>query len=53
MPNFNITITPTGGIVIKAPTMQEAFEKYSKMTRQEIEEHAQLTGWEASDADEL
>ena len=50
MPVFDITITRTGSIAVQAPTMQEAFAKYDCMTVAEIEEHAQLTGWEASDA---
>lgn len=53
MPDFNITITRTGGIVVNAPTEPEAFEKYSRMTVQEIEACAQLTGWEASDAEQM
>lgn len=53
MPDFNITITRTGGIIMNAPTKQEAFERYSRMTVREIEEHAQLTGWEASDAEQM
>lgn len=50
MPNFDITITRTGSIVVEAPTEQEAFERYAHMTAVQIEECAQLTGWEASDA---
>lgn len=53
MPDFNITITRTGGIVLNAPTKPAAFEQYSRMTVQEIEEHAQLTGWDASDAEQI
>lgn len=53
MPQFDITITRTGSIVVEAQTQQEAFEKYERMTTREIEEHAQLTGWEASDAEKM
>lgn len=53
MPVFDITITRTGSIAIEAVTMQEAFEKYGLMSVGDIEKHAQLTGWEASDAELL
>lgn len=53
MPNFDITITRTGSIVVEAPSKQEAFERYGQMTVEQIEERAQLTGWEASDAEQL
>lgn len=48
---FNVTITRTGGITVEAETADEAFDKVLAMSVSEIDEHAQLTGWEPSDAD--
>ena len=50
---YNVTITRTGGIVVDAENPEDALQKVSDMSITEIEEHAQLTGWEASDADLL
>lgn len=49
--NFNVTITRTGGITVEAETADEAFDKVLAMSVSEIDEHAQLTGWDPSDAD--
>lgn len=50
---YDVTITRTGGICIEADTADEAVEKVIAMSAAEIEDHAQLTGWEASDAKQL
>ena len=50
---YDVTITRTGGITVEAGSAEEALEKVNEMSITEIEEHAQLTGWETSDADLL
>ena len=50
---YDVTITRTGGITVDAESAEEALEKVSEMSKAEIEEHAQLTGWETSDAELL
>lgn len=50
---YDVTITRTGGICVEADTSDEAVEKVNAMSAAEIEVHAQLTGWEASDAEQL
>lgn len=50
---YDVTITRTGCITVDANSAEEALEKVNEMSRAEIEEHAQLTGWEASDAELL
>lgn len=47
---YDVTITRTGGICVEADTADEAVEMVKAMSVAEIEEHAQLTGWETSDA---
>lgn len=47
---YDVTITRTGGIVVEADNENEAIEAVNLLSLSEIEEHAQLTGWEASDA---
>lgn len=47
---YDVTITRTGGICVEADTADAAVEMVNNMSVAEIEEHAQLTGWEASDA---
>jgi len=50
---YEVTITRTGGIVVDAESADEALEKVKEVSNTEIEEHAQLTGWEVSDAELL
>lgn len=50
---YEVTITRTGGIVVYAESVDEALEKVKEVSNTEIEEHAQLTGWEVSDAELL
>ena len=50
---YEVTITRTGGIVVDAKSIDEAIEKVNEMSIRDIEAHAQLTGYEASDAIEL
>ena len=50
---YDVTITRTCGITVEAESAEEALEKVSEMSKAEIEEHAQLTGWETSDAELL
>lgn len=50
---YDVTITRTGGITVDANSAEEALEKVNEMSKDEIEEHAQLTGWETSDAELL
>lgn len=50
---YDVTITRTGGITVDANSAEEALEKFNEMSAAEIEEHAQLTGWEAGDAELL
>lgn len=50
---YDVTITRTGGITVDANSAEEALEKVKEMSNSEIEEHAQLTGWEVSDAELL
>lgn len=47
---YDVTVTRTGGITVEAESTAEAIEKVNEMSVTEIEEHAQLTGWETSDA---
>lgn len=47
---YDVTITRTGGICVEADTDDEAIEMVRAMSIAEIEERAQLTGWETSDA---
>lgn len=47
---YDVTITRTGGICVEADTADEAVEIVKSMPVAELEEHAQLTGWETSDA---
>lgn len=49
---YDVTITRTGGISVEADTADEAVEMVMAMSVAEIEAHAQLTGWEASDAEQ-
>ena len=51
--NYDVTITRTGGITVDANSAEDALEKVKEMSNSEIEEHAQLTGWEVSDAELL
>ena len=48
---YDITITRTGGIVVEAESADEAISKVLEMSVSEIEENAQLTGWEPGDAE--
>ncbi len=50
---YDVTITRTGGITVDANSAEEALEKVNEMSKDEIEERAQLTGWETSDAELL
>lgn len=50
---YDVTITRTGGITVDAESAEEALAKVNEMSKAEIEEHAQLTGWETSDAELL
>ena len=50
---YDVAITKAGGIVVEANSPEEAITKVYEMRNDEIEATAQLTGWEASDADEL
>lgn len=50
---YDVTITRTGSVTVDANSAEEALEKVSEMSTSEIEEHAQLTGWEVSDAELL
>ena len=50
---YDVTITRTGGITVDANSAEEALEKVNEMSKSEIEEHAQLSGWEVSDAELL
>ena len=50
---FNVTITRTGGITVEAENADEAISKVLEMSVSEIENSAELTGWEPSDADIL
>ena len=50
---YDVTITRTGGITVDANSAEEALEKVNEMSAAEIEEHAQLTAWEAGDAELL
>ena len=47
---YDVTITRTGGICVEADTADEAIEMVRAMSIAEIEDHAQLTGWETGDA---
>lgn len=53
MATYEVTITRTGGILVKANSEEEAVEVFRAMTLGDIETHGQLTGWEASDSDEI
>ena len=50
---YDVIITRTGGITVDANSAEEALEKVNEMSKDEIEERAQLTGWETSDAELL
>lgn len=47
---YDVTVTRTGGITVEAESAAAATEKVNEMSVTEIENHAQLTGWETSDA---
>lgn len=47
---YDVTVTRTGGIVVEADSEDTAIEAVKGLSVSEIEKHAQLTGWEASDA---
>ena len=53
MMKYNVTITRTGGIVVEAKSIEGAISKVAEMSKAQIEEKAQLTGWEPSDAELL
>lgn len=48
---YNVTITRTGGIVVESKSVEGATSKVAEMSTAQIEERAQLTGWEPSDAE--
>lgn len=50
---YDVTITRTGYITVEAENTEEALEKVNEMSISEIEEQAQLTGWETSDVELL
>ena len=50
---YNVTITRTGGIVVEAKSIEGAISKVAEMSKAQIEEKAQLTGWEPSDVELL
>ena len=53
MMKYNVTITRTGGIVVESKSVEGAISKVAEMSTAQIEERAQLTGWEPSDAEIL
>lgn len=50
---YEVIITRTGGIAVEANCAEDAIEKVNEMSIKDIEAHAQLTGWEASDAERI
>lgn len=48
---YDVTITRTGGIVVEAENTDDAIAKVLEMSVSEIENNAQVTGWEPSDAE--
>ena len=48
---YDVTITRIGGILVEAENTDEAIAKVLEMSVFEIENNAQLTGWEPGDAE--
>ena len=48
---YNVTVTRTGGIAVRADSSDEAIERVNSMSADEINMRGNLTGWEASDAE--
>lgn len=48
---YDVTVTRTGGVTVKAKTEEEAVEMVSSMSILEIEQKGSLTGWEISDVE--
>lgn len=53
MKTYEVTITNTGSIIVKANSSKEAFDIVLNMSRDEIIEKANLCGWEPSDVTEI
>ncbi len=47
---YDVTVTRTGGVIVKAETEEKAIEIVNSMSAAEIDVHGTLTGWETSDA---
>lgn len=47
---YDVTVTRTGSVTVRAATYEEAFDIVNTMTVSEINEKGSLTGWEPSDA---
>ena len=53
MKTYEVTITRTGTILVKADNEQEALDKVLNMPSVEIDETGNITGWQPSDAEEV
>ena len=48
---YDVTVTRTGGVSVKAESEEQAVEMVRSMSAAEINEKGNLTGWETSDAE--
>ena len=48
---YDVTVTRTGGVCVKAESEDQAIEMVRSMSAAEINEKGNLTGWETSDAE--
>jgi hypothetical protein len=48
---YDVTVTRTGGVSVKAESEEQAVEMVRSMSATEINEKGNLTGWETSDAE--
>ncbi len=50
---YDVTVTRTGGVVVKAESEEQAIEMVRSMSVAEIDAKGSLTGWETSDVEHL
>ena len=48
---YEVTVTRTGSVTTRADSPEDAFEKVNSLSAKEVDEVANLTGWEASDVE--
>ncbi|MBE5040532.1 hypothetical protein [Ructibacterium gallinarum] len=48
---YDVTVTRTGSVMVKAANCEEAYDIVNAMSASEINDKGNLTGWEPSDAE--